>query len=102
MVSSALSIATIAAFPTGYSEGNALTGLTLSPLLGVMTEWLPIWATPIFAISVGLLLGAIVAIAFYGVLALLSFIPPLGKLADSSNRFEHIQHGGAAADKQLA
>ena len=52
-------------------------------LLGQIADWFPIWVTPIYTIAIGLLLGAGVAALFYGVLALLSFIPPLGKLADS-------------------
>ncbi|WP_231744173.1 ABC transporter permease [Stieleria neptunia] len=53
-------------------------------LLGQIADWFPIWVTPIYTIAVGLLVGAGVAAVFYAALALLSFIPPLGKLADSS------------------
>ncbi|WP_259635633.1 ABC transporter permease [Stieleria sedimenti] len=52
-------------------------------LLGQIADWFPIWVTPIYTIAIGLLLGAGAAALFYGVLALLSFVPPLGKLADS-------------------
>ncbi|MDM4018558.1 ABC transporter permease [Roseiconus lacunae] len=55
-------------------------------VVGQIGDWMPSWATPIYAISLGLLLGAVVAAAFYAVLALLSFVPPLGKLADNSTR----------------
>ncbi|WP_286177959.1 ABC transporter permease [Rhodopirellula sp. JC639] len=52
-------------------------------MLGQIADWFPIWVTPIYTIAIGLLLGAIAAAVFYAALALLSFIPPLGKLADS-------------------
>ncbi|KAA5539356.1 ABC transporter permease [Roseiconus nitratireducens] len=54
--------------------------------LGQITEWLPVWVTPIYAIAVGLLLGAAASVVVYGVLALLSFLPPLGRIADSPRR----------------
>ncbi|TWT92070.1 ABC transporter permease [Stieleria varia] len=57
-----------------------------SMMVGQMTQWLPIWATPLYAIAISLLLGAVISIVFYAILAGLSFIPPLGKLADSSQR----------------
>jgi hypothetical protein len=47
---------------------------------------MPIWVTPLYAIAIGLLVGAVACAAFYAALALLSFIPPLGKLADSPLR----------------
>ena len=53
-------------------------------LVGQIGDWLPIWVTPIYTIAIGLLVGVIAAAVVYGVLALLSFVPPLGKLADSS------------------
>lgn len=55
-------------------------------VLGQMADWLPIWITPIYAISIGLLVGAAAAAIFYAALAVLSLIPPLGKLADSPSR----------------
>lgn len=55
-------------------------------LIGQIGDWFPVWVTPIYAISVGLLLGVVAAAVLYGVLALLSFVPPLGKLADSPLR----------------
>ncbi len=57
-----------------------------SLVLGQVMQWLPAWVTPIWLIAVGLALGAIGAIAVYGVLALLSFVPGLGTLADSPRR----------------
>ncbi|PAY21061.1 ABC transporter permease [Rhodopirellula sp. SM50] len=77
--------------PSVLSAPAAISGLSLDVsnlfpgpmLLGQIADWFPIWVTPIYTIAIGLLLGAGVAALFYGVLALLSFIPPLGKLADS-------------------
>ena len=69
----------------------ALSGISFEPaslfsgpmLMGQILDWLPVWVTPIYTISIGLLVGAAAAAIFYGILAILSFIPPLGKLADS-------------------
>lgn len=58
---------------------------TVPGLVGQMT-WLPSFLTPIWVIAVGLLIGLAAAVVVYGALALLSFIPPLGRLADSPNR----------------
>ena len=55
-------------------------------VLGQIGDWGPIWITPIYAIAIGLLVGAAAAAVFYAALAILSFVPPLGKLADSSTR----------------
>jgi ABC-type transport system involved in multi-copper enzyme maturation permease subunit len=56
-----------------------------SPILGQMT-WLPSFLTPIWVIAVGLLIGFAAALVVYGLLSILSFIPPLGRLADSPRR----------------
>ncbi|MCS7470313.1 ABC transporter permease [Stieleria sp. ICT_E10.1] len=77
--------------PSVLSAPAAISGLSLDVsnlfpgpmLLGQIADWFPIWVTPIYTIAIGLLLGAGAAALFYGVLALLSFVPPLGKLADS-------------------
>ena len=55
-------------------------------ILGQALKWMPAWLTPLWLIAVGLGLGAIAAIAYYGLLAILSFIPGLGTLADSPRR----------------
>ncbi len=55
-------------------------------ILGQALKWLPAWLTPLWLIAVGLAFGAIAAIVVYGVLAVLSFIPGLGDLADSPRR----------------
>jgi len=49
-------------------------------------KWLPAWVTPLWLLGVGLAAGAILSLAVYGVLSLLSFIPGIGTLADSSRR----------------
>ncbi len=55
-------------------------------LIGQVMTWLPVWLTPIWVLSVGLVLGALITLVMYGVLALLSFVPTLGHLADDSRR----------------
>ncbi|MEM9366545.1 MAG: ABC transporter permease [Planctomycetota bacterium] len=49
-------------------------------------NWLPAFATPLWILSVGLVLGALLTGAVYGLLSILSFIPVLGKLADDPRR----------------
>ncbi len=51
-----------------------------------VSQWLPVWITPFWLIAVGLAAGAGLLIAFFGILAGLSFLPPLGNLAQ--NRFK--------------
>lgn len=66
---------------------TALIQLTDSGLmLGQIMQWLPSWVTPIWLIAVGLVLGALVFAAVFGTLAVLSYIPGLGTLADSPSR----------------
>ena len=55
-------------------------------ILGQALKWLPTWLTPLWVIAVGLAFGAIASIVVYGVLAVLSFIPVLGNIADDSKR----------------
>ncbi len=55
-------------------------------ILGQALKWLPAWLTPLWVIAVGLAFGAIASIVVYGVLAVLSFIPVLGNIADDSKR----------------
>ncbi|MEM9826947.1 MAG: ABC transporter permease [Planctomycetota bacterium] len=50
-------------------------------LLGQQQNWWPEFVTPLWLISVGLILGAVVSIAVYLIAMVLSFTP-LGKLAD--------------------
>ncbi len=55
-------------------------------IFGAMGEWLPAFSTPIWLLSIGLLLGAIAVAVVFGVLSLLSYVPALGTIADSPNR----------------
>ena len=55
-------------------------------IVGQAMQWIPTWLTPIWVISVGLALGAIAALIYFGTLVLLSFIPGVGTLADSPRR----------------
>lgn len=52
-----------------------------SPLLGQIATWLPVWLTPLWVLSIGLLVGAVALAVILALLAGLSFTP-LGKLAD--------------------
>lgn len=53
-----------------------------SPVLAQGANWLPAFVTPLWLIAVGLLLGTLAAVVVYGTLVLLSFIAPLGNLAN--------------------
>lgn len=54
-------------------------------LLGQLSARLPTWLTPLWVLSIGLVVGLAALLVFLAVLALLSFTP-LGKVADSSRR----------------
>ena len=85
---------------SGISEGftGSIAGLSgasalLEPgfmqhglIVGQAMQWIPTWLTPIWVIAVGLALGALAALIFYGALILLSYVPFLGSLADSPRR----------------
>lgn len=58
----------------------------MSLLLGQATAWLPAWLTPLWMFAAGLLLGVLLVVMVYGVLALCSWLPGLGSLADSPVR----------------
>ena len=60
-----------------------LSALGSGALLGQGLNWLPIWLTPIWVLSLGLVLGAAALAVVLAVFAGLSFTP-LGKIADSS------------------
>ncbi len=77
-------LADIAATPLTFAADVAAfqPGLIVAQVM----RWLPSWLTPIWVLSVGLALGAIVCIAVYGVLAILSFLPPIGRLPDNPKR----------------
>ena len=48
-----------------------------------LMQWLPVWITPFWIIAVGLTAGLLFVAAAYAILALLSFIPAIGSLADN-------------------
>lgn len=62
--------------------GWAPSGLFMAQV----TQWLPIWLTPIWVISIGLILGALISLVVFGLLSILSWIPMVGTLADSPRR----------------
>jgi ABC-type transport system involved in multi-copper enzyme maturation permease subunit len=71
-----------------HSQFADLTALSLQPALIVaqVSKWLPTWATPIWVIAAGLVLGAVACLAVYGILAILSLIPGIGTIPDSPQR----------------
>lgn len=76
---------------SGEILGSALAlpaeGLANSSfVLAQAGKWLPTWLTPLWVIAVGLALGAVASFAFYVLLAGVSLIPAVGKLADSPKR----------------
>ncbi len=68
----------IASLPNWLSFDSQGTGL----ILAQSNSWFPVWITPLWIIAVGLVIGAVASLMVFGILALLSLIPPLGKLAD--------------------
>ncbi len=60
--------------------------LTHPALVVGLAKWVPAWITPLWVLSIGLLIGVIAAVALYGVLSLLSLVTPLGHLADKPSR----------------
>ncbi len=77
--------------PSSLLFSSPLADLAVSapqPALVVaqVAKWFPTWVTPIWVIGAGLVLGALVCVAVYGVLAILSLIPGLGTLPDSPGR----------------
>lgn len=77
-----------------FADPTALigTGSTLFEMpmpgliVGQIFQWLPTWATPMYAIAVGIVLGLAAAAVVFSALAILSFLPPLGSLPNSSRR----------------
>lgn len=62
----------------------AQSGLfTPTGLIAQGSNWWPAFLTPIWILAIGISIGAIVAAMLLGGLALLSWIPPLGRLADN-------------------
>ena len=59
-----------------------LSTLGSGALFGQVSNWLHIWLTPIWVLSLGLVLGAIALAVVLGVLSVLS-LTPLGKIAET-------------------
>ena len=77
----------LAEFTVGSTEMLSFVGLLDQGLvLGQVLKWLPTWLTPLWLIGVGLGIGALISAVVFGSLALLSFVPGIGKLADSPKR----------------
>jgi hypothetical protein len=77
----------LAEFTVGSTEMLSIAGLMdQGLLLGQALKWLPTWLTPLWLIGIGLGIGALVSAAVFGSLALLSFVPGIGNLADSPKR----------------
>ena len=77
----------LAEFTVGSTEMLSFVGLMdQGLLLGQALKWLPTWLTPLWLMGVGLGIGAIVSAVVFGSLALLSFVPGIGNLADSPKR----------------
>ena len=72
----------------GLAAHTLLDSTAMPPgmIVAQVMKWLPVWLTPIWVISIGLLLGALISAIVYGFLALLSFVPAIGRLPDSPNR----------------
>jgi hypothetical protein len=77
-------LAEILAGTNGWASciGSMEPGLIVAQAL----QWLPAWLTPLWLLGVGLAAGGLLSAVVYGLLSLLSFIPPLGALADSPRR----------------
>jgi len=73
-----------------FSPNQALLGFSSlsdgvlghSALIGQISSWMPVWLTPIWVLSLGIVLGAVATAIFLAIFAVLSFTP-LGKIADS-------------------
>ncbi|MEM1226448.1 MAG: ABC transporter permease [Planctomycetota bacterium] len=49
-------------------------------------KWLPVFVTPIWVLSIGLIVGGVAVALVYGLLSLLSLLPGVGTLADEPRR----------------
>ena len=54
---------------TGLLSGNFAL-MEPAMIVGQALKWLPAWLTPLWVIALGLAIGAIAAVVFYGVLAI--------------------------------
>jgi ABC-type transport system involved in multi-copper enzyme maturation permease subunit len=66
--------------------GSPLLDTVGSQFLLGQAGWVPTWLTPLWLIGVGLTLGAAACLVVYALLAILSFIPGLGTIADDPRR----------------
>ena len=71
--------------PDGLVDfGSTIT--TQGMVVAQISKWLPTWLTPIWVFAAGLIVGAIACVVVFGVLAMLSYVPGIGKLADDPVR----------------
>ncbi|MEM6691000.1 MAG: ABC transporter permease, partial [Planctomycetota bacterium] len=61
-------------------------GIPTALVVGAISKWFPSFATPIWIIGLGLLIGLVITAAYLGILSLLSFVPALGRFADVRSR----------------
>ncbi len=67
-----------------FSDSLLSNHLPVGLVVAQAAQWLPAWLTPIWVLSIGLLLGVLVAAIVFGILSLVSYVAPLGHLADNS------------------
>lgn len=60
--------------------------MTAGLLLGQTSDWAAIWLTPIWVISIGIVLGLVACVVVFGLLAAASWVPAIGRLADEPRR----------------
>ncbi|MEM9589485.1 MAG: ABC transporter permease, partial [Planctomycetota bacterium] len=86
MLASVIQSAAPAGFPAiEFSLAQTLQS-PVALVFGQVSRWLPVWLTPLWVLAIGLVAGLVVTVGFYAILALLSFVPGLGNLADSPRR----------------
>ncbi len=67
----------------GMLVSHASAALTVGMVPLELKQWLPAWITPFWVIAVGLTVGLLLVAGFYALLALLSYVPGIGDLADN-------------------
>ena len=70
------------------TTGSGLQGLLELGHAGLIGQagWVPTWLTPLWLVSLGLGIGTVALLVVYSVLAVFSFFPVLGTVADSPQR----------------
>ncbi len=95
------SLAELIAGSGGLATVSLIDSMPIHPgmIVGQVMKWLPVWLTPIWLIAMGLGIGALLSLAVYSILALLSYIPAIGNLPDSPRRgvIASLLLGGALA-----